>query len=273
MLTIGDQLYWSQPELQAHLRQLGLKAGDEVMLHAGMRQVGPLLNGPDALIAAILAVLGPQGTLLCYTNWDQQYEDALDGAGAVPSLLKPHIPPFDPLTSRASRDHGVIAECVRSWPGALRSGNPGASVAAIGAQAAGYTELHALQYGYGMDSPFARLVARKGRVLMVGAPLDTVSLLHHAEHLADIPHKRVVRMEVPLSMEGEVFWTWQEEFDTCDPVVDGLAENYFADIVQSFLLQDGCLGEVGYAASVLLPADRLVAYAVDWLENWSNQQA
>jgi len=42
-----------------------------------------------------------------------------------------HGPGFDPQASRAVRMNGIIAEFVRTLPGALCSANPGASVAAI----------------------------------------------------------------------------------------------------------------------------------------------
>jgi aminoglycoside 3-N-acetyltransferase len=42
-------------------------------------------------------------------------------------------------------------------------------------------------------------VAARGKVLMVGAPPDTMTLLHHAEHLARIPGKRIRRYEVPFA--------------------------------------------------------------------------
>ncbi len=105
---------------------------------------------------------------------------------------------FDPAASRAVRDNGILAEFIRTTPGARRSGNPGASVAAIGARADWLTADHPLDYGYGPGSPLAKLMEAGGKVLMAGAPPDTMTLLHHAEHLARIPGKRVRRYEVPL---------------------------------------------------------------------------
>jgi aminoglycoside 3-N-acetyltransferase len=58
---------------------------------------------------------------------------------------------------------------------------------------------HPLDYGYGEAWPLAKLVAARGKVLMVGAPPDTMTLLHHAEHLARIPGKRIRRYEVPFA--------------------------------------------------------------------------
>ena len=44
------------------------------MVHAAMRTVGRLLNGPDpligALIGALLDAVGPRGTILAYTDWE-----------------------------------------------------------------------------------------------------------------------------------------------------------------------------------------------------------
>ncbi|AQG80841.1 aminoglycoside 3-N-acetyltransferase [Spirosoma montaniterrae] len=266
-LPVGDTAYWTRYALGKHLQQIGLQPGDAVMVHAGLRAIGPMLNGPDTLIDALLDTVGPTGTLLCYVNWEQQYEDALDEEGRIPDALKPHIPPFDPARSRASRDHGAFAEFVRTTPGAQRSGNPGASVAAIGGRANWFTANHPLDYGYGPNSPFARLVSAAGNVLMIGCPLDTMSLLHHAEHLAQIPGKHSCRMEVPLLLSGQTLWRMIEEFDTAEPVVDGLEPDYFGTIVDEFLVAgNGRRGQVGNAPAVLVPAADMVAFAVDWLE-------
>ena len=267
MILVGDTPYWTRRSLREHVEAMGVRVGDAVMVHAGLRSVGLMLNGPDALIDAVLDAVGPAGTLLCYVNWDQQYEDALDSAGRVPDALKAHIPPFDPTRSRASRDHGTFAEFVRTMPGALRSGNLGASVAAIGGQAGWFVANHPLDYGFGSGSPFEKLVSAGGKVLMVGAPLDTMSLLHHAEHLARIPDKRIFRMELPLLVNALIDWHLMEEFDTIDPVVDGLAADYFRVVVEEFLATgEGHRGLVGHALSVLVPAANMVAFAVQWLE-------
>jgi len=46
-----------------------------------------------------------------------------------------------------------------------------------------------LEQGYGIDSPLERLVARDGSVLLLGAPPDSLRVLHRAEYLADVPEK------------------------------------------------------------------------------------
>lgn len=188
------------------------------MAHAALSRVGRMLNGPDALIGALLDATTIGGTVVAYTDWDARYDELLEPDGRVAEPWRPHVPPFQASASRAARDNGALAEFLRTWPGARRSGNPGASVAALGARADWLTADHPLDYGYGEGSPLGKLVAAGGRVLMVGAPLDTMTLLHHAEHLARIPGKRVIRYEVPFASEGgAVDWRMAEEFNTAHP--------------------------------------------------------
>ena len=252
---------WTRSALGEHLSDIGVQSDDVVLVHAGLRSVGAIIGGLDTLIAALRDVLGPGGTVMAYCDW-QMGEGATDDP-----LLRDQIPPFDAWASRAIRDNGAFPELLRTTPGALRSGNPGASCAALGEQAAWLVADHALDYGYGPQSPFGKLVAAGGKVLMLGAPLDTMTLLHHAEHLADIANKRVLRYAAPILLDGQKLWRDFEEFDTGLPVVDGLDEDYFESVVEDFLVTgQGRRGLVGHAPCVLVDAPAIVAFAVDWLE-------
>lgn len=259
--------FHTRASLRQDLQRLGIRAGDMVMVHAAMSTVGPLLNGPDALIGALLDAVGADGTLIAYTDWDGAYDSLLDAKGRVPPEWRPHVPAFDPATSRAARDNGILAEFIRTTPGAYRSDNPGASVAAIGARAAWLTADHPLDYGYGEGSPLAKLVQAGGKVLMVGAPRDTMTLLHHAEHLAQIPNKRIRQYEVPLASPEGSCWRMAEEFETSEPVIPGLADDYFATIVSAFLAAgEGQRGTIGNASSLVVEAEAMCRFAVNWLE-------
>ena len=138
---------------------------------------------------------------------------------------------------------------------------------AIGAKAEWITAGHPLDYGYGLGSPFAKLVEAGGKVLMVGAPLDTMTLLHHAEHLAAIPGKRIRRYEVPFLTADGTSWRMVEEFETSDPVAPGLDHDYFGTIVAAFLKNGGgVLGRVGDAPSTRVKSAEILQFGVEWLE-------
>lgn len=266
--------YHTRASLRDDLKRIGVQAGDTVLLHAAMRAVGPLLNGPDVLANALLDVVGRDGTIMVYTNWNTLHEDLLDDDGHVLPEWRAHVPGFDPAASRAIRINGVIAETVRTMPGARRSGNPAASMAAIGRQADWITADHPQDYGYGPGSPLAKLVETNGRVLMIGAPWRKCTLVHHAEHLARIPDKLVVRYEVPFAAGGDIIWQFIEEYETDLPVHEALPDNHIEMIVTAFVNQGhGVQGQIGNAASLLMDARSLVSFAVDWLEQWAVDHA
>ncbi len=242
---------------------LGIQPGQVVMLHASVKAIGPVLGGPNTILQALLDTLTPSGTLMMYAGW----EDIPDDLDDLPELERQrwidHFPPFDPATARAVRDNSILAEFLRTWPGAHRSLNPEASMVAVGAQAAALTRDHPLNYGYGRGSPLERLAQANGSVLLLGAPLDTITLLHYAEAIAQMRHKAVVRYGVPLLREGQRVWVEIEDFETGDPHDD----YEFEQIAQAYLDSgQGRKGTVGQAAAYLFDAAGLVAFAVEWLE-------
>jgi aminoglycoside 3-N-acetyltransferase len=264
----------TRTSLAADLRALGVAPGDVLMAHASLRSVGPVVSGADAIIAALREAVGPDGTLMVYTDWEADLwdldEDQGDLALVVQSAttgVREHALPFDPESSRAIRENGALMELVRTTPGALRSASPGASCAAIGAKAAWLTSDHSIDYGYGERSPFAKLLEAGGKVLMLGCTADHMTLLHHAEHLAGIPGKRLLRIETPLLVDGRTEWRWIEEYNTGVPIVAGLDDDYFATVVADFLATGrGRTGKVGAANAVLVSATEIVPFAVNWLE-------
>lgn len=246
--------------LRADIETLGLERGDSVLAHAALRKVGPILGGPDELIGAIMDVIGPEGTLLGYCDWQLEDEERDD------PVLRDDLPAFDPERSRSTRSNGAFPELLRTTSGALRSANPGASMAALGANAEWFTADHALDYGYGPQSPLGKLVEAEGKTMMIGAPRDTMTLLHHAEHVADFPNKRIIRYGAPILVDGQKVWRAFEEFDTSDPP-DGQPDDYFATIVTAYLATgNGSTGKIGAADSVLVDARGVVDFAVAWME-------
>lgn len=118
------------------------------------------------------------------------------------------------------------------------------------------------------------MVEAGGKVLMLGAPLDTMTVLHHAEHLADLPGKRIHRRAVPFAAPEGTTWRMIEEYDTGDPVVDWLPENIFEQIVKAFLGERrGQQGQIGDAPSVLVAASDILPFGIAWLEAMAHAEA
>ncbi len=257
----------TRSELAASLRKLGVSSGNTIMLHASVKAIGWIVGGPDVVIQALLDVLGQEGTLMMYVAWE---EDAPYSLAQLPgkwqeAYLK-ECPPFDPTRSRANRGWSILTEYLRTWPGAYRSDNPEASCVAVGAKAEWLTENHPLQYGYGSGSPLAKLCELKGRVLLFGAPFGSITLLHYAESIADVPNKQIVHYQMPVLRNAKREWIEIEEFDTCGNVLPD-AQQYFDEIPHEYLTSGrGKNGKVGTANSYLLDAADFVKFAVRWLE-------
>lgn len=221
------------------------------MVHASLRAVGPVEGKAEGLVSTLLSVLGNQGTLMAYVDFESTNA----------------IPYFDPQHSPARSDHGVLAEIIRNWHGAIRSLNPGASMVAIGARAAWLCDDHPMNYGYGPGSPLAKLVEIGGKVLLLGSDFDHVTILHYAEHCAKIPNKRVIQRTDQVLSGNTVVDLVIEEFDTGDSVVSAMPNNYFAQITQQFVDSGYAqTGHIGQATSMLLPAQNFVAFAVNKME-------
>ena len=256
-------------ELAAQLRAMGLRAGDLVMVHTSLRAIGPVAGGPQALLDALLQVLGPHGTLAAYVSWQHSSYDATVAGGALTPEQRATWPVFDPAEAPPYDGFGQFNRFICRHAHVRRSAHPDASIAAIGQRAEELTANHALRDGYGPASPIGRIVAAQGRVLMLGAPPGSVTVLHLAESLARIPGKRRVRYEVPLGLDGARRWQEAEEFDT-NALLDAFAEDGFdaiANIATDYVLEgNGRRGRVGNANCWLFDAQDLVAFGVAWLE-------
>lgn len=228
------------------------------MVHASVRSIGPVTGGVNVIVQALLDAVGPTGTLVAYVDYEPFHDD--DEA---------EIPVFDKRIAHAARDHGILHETLRTWPGALRSDHPDAGVVALGALAKWITDEHPFQFGYGKDSPFDKALRANVQVLMLGAPLDTITLLHYAEHEASIPDKRVRKYQRLMPGPNGPEWLELEEFDTAEPVNDRLPANCFERIATAYLSAGrGSVGTFGTAPSTLLDGVDLVKFGIAWLERF-----
>ena len=54
----------SREQLAAELRSLGLRPGQDLLIHCSLRRIGPVEGGAATLLDALLDVTGPQATLV-----------------------------------------------------------------------------------------------------------------------------------------------------------------------------------------------------------------
>ena len=264
----------ARSRLARDLANLGLRPGAVAMVHCRMSALGRVVGGAETVVRALFDVLGPEGTLMVYTGWQDEPPDDLDALDdeARRIYLEEH-PAYDPRVALSRRDHGRVPEALRTWPGAYHSGHPEAGVAAVGPLAETLTASHPYDDAYGAGTPYARLVELGGQVAMLGAPLETVTLVHHAEAIAEVPGKRRASYGMPviLGNPGERVWRTFSDIDTAEgafPYERVLGEeDYVEHIARSALAAGrGRSGPVGGGKAHLFDARGLVEHAVRWME-------
>jgi aminoglycoside 3-N-acetyltransferase len=265
----------TRSRLAHDLQRLGLGPGALVMVHCRMSALGRVVGGAETVVHALLDVVGHEGTLMAYTGWQDAPPDDLDALdeAARRAYLEEH-PPYDPRTALSSRDHGRFPEALRTWPRSRHSWHPEAGVAAIGPLADAITASHPYDDAYGADTPYARLAGLGGLVAMLGAPLETATLVHHAEAVAEVPGKRRVSYGMPILVgnPGERVWRTFSDIDTSEGALPyerilGEDEDYIEHIARSALAAGiGSSGPVGEAKAYLFDARKLFEYAVGWIE-------
>lgn len=246
-------------DLVRDLRTLGVAAGQVLMVHSSLSSLGYVLGGAPAVVRALLAVLGPDGTLVMPgfspaisdpAQWpDRPFADAwLDRARA-------HVPAFDSETTPTSM--GTIPETFRRWPGTRRSAHPQVSVCARGPRAEEIVAPHALAWGQGAGSPFDRLTAMGAGLLLLGVGFNRATLLHYAE--SRISNRREKTRRIPLGEGPER--NWVEVPDVGDDL-----NTHFPAIGAAYLAAGHArTGRVGDAEAILTAADDLVPFAAAYL--------
>ncbi len=262
-MTDRTEIPFTHRQLMSDFAALGIAPGQTVMLHASIKSVGAVMGGPTVIMQALFEALTPDGTLMMYAGWEDIPDYLAEFSPEVRQRYEENYPAFDPRIAKAARGYGLMVEILRTWPGVQRSLNPEASMVAVGAKAAWITGDHPMNYGYGLGSPLAKLVEIGGKVLMLGAPLDTLTLLHHAENRANLRHKNVIHYTCPIIRDGKKVWVDVEDFNTGES-----HDNYtFEEIALDYLKEHSVpFGKVGQAQSYLFDATELLAFAVNWLE-------
>jgi len=259
-------------ELVAGLRALGVRTGCVLMVHTRMSAIGWVVGASETVVRALLEALGPAGTLLAYVGWNDNTCRMDEWPLRWQDAYRSERSPFDPLCSEADPQMGRVAERIRTWPGAVASGSHYRRMVAVGRQAEWLTESQPWDHAFGPGSPLAKLVQADGQILMLGAPLDRLTIIHHAESLVDGPEKRLASHMVPVRDGAAVVWREVRDHDTTTargafPYKRVVGDHEPFQVIGQLALEAGCgiTGQIGEAQCHLFAARPLVDFIVHWL--------
>jgi aminoglycoside 3-N-acetyltransferase len=224
-------------ELADHLRALGVDRGGVLLVHTSFRAVRPVEAGPQGVIDALRTTLGPIGTLV------------------MPSWTGDEDEPFDPATTPASPDLGVVADTFWRMPGVRRSNHPFA-FAAAGPAAERITSDPLPLPPHRLESPVGRVYELDGQVLLLGVGHDADTTLHLAEVMAHVPY-RVPKYCTVLENGRAVRVDYGENDHCCQRFA--LADNWLRE---RGLQREGL---VGHAHARLMRSRDIVSVAREYL--------
>jgi aminoglycoside 3-N-acetyltransferase len=161
----------TQAQVTAALQALGIGPGDNLLVHSAVQYLGRPAGGIGMYLQALRAVTGPGGTLVV---------PAFNFAFARGERYDPQSTPSDAM--------GVFSEYVRQQPDARRTQHPLSSLALLGPLAADLASLDTTG-AYDPGSAFERLVELDFKLLLLGASIQAVSMVHYSEQRLHVPYR------------------------------------------------------------------------------------
>jgi aminoglycoside N3'-acetyltransferase len=248
------------------LRRLGVRGGDVVMVHASLRALGPVEGGAEGVLDALEEAVGPEGTLLMILGARNDWAWVHERPEPERAALLAEAVPFDAARTPAHPDMGYLAEAFRRRPGTLVTEHPEARFGARGRRASELLASAPWHDYFGPGSPLEHLCQAGGRILRLGADLNTATVLHRAEYLVALPAKKRVRRHYRVLGERGPEVRHVDCLDDDNGIVDWPGEDYFGLLLADYLAQGSARREtVGQARSELLEAEELVSFGVRWM--------
>lgn len=248
------------------LQACGLAAGQTVIVHMAMSKLGWVIGGAEAVIQALLAAVGPTGTIMMVTNSSNNTDPSEWQHPPAPKqwwpTIRDHTPAYNPLTT-PTRGLGRAPELFRSWPGTVRSDHPAFSLAANGPNAEFLVAGHELTEDSGDRSPLGKLYELDGHVLLLGVEHWNNTSLHLAEFRANYPGKGTLTTGSAMLVDGQRQWVYYETLHT-DP-------DDFGEIGNAFDAAHVEIQHIGGAEVRFFKQRLVVDFAVNWMEKHRDQ--
>lgn len=218
------------------------------------------------MIGAIMDAVGDDGTMLMVLGARDEHAWVNEHPEEERPRLLAGTEPFDALTTPADPDVGYLAEAFRTWESTVVSDHPEGRFAAAGARAVSLISSVPWDDYFGAGSPLERLIDADGQILRMGADPDTTTAFHHAEFLADVPHKRRVRRHRLVATGSGPEVRVVDTLDDSNGIVEWPGDDYFVTILEAYLATGRVRqGIVGDASAQLLDARDAVSFAVAWM--------
>jgi len=182
----------TREQVVSALKAVGIGAGDGLLAHSALQFLGAPAGGVSLYYEALSAVLAgisasrdPLGDFQALPPNSQR----LMGTLAAPTFNFAFArgEPYDPLAT-PSAGMGALSEYVRQLPAARRTSHPMQSLTVLGRHAVDLCERDTPS-AFDPGSAFERLLELDFKLLLLGADIQAVSMLHYSEQRFQVPYR------------------------------------------------------------------------------------
>jgi aminoglycoside N3'-acetyltransferase len=177
----------TQDQVIAALQAVGVQPGDGLMVHSALHFLGQPAGGIGIYYRAICALLDvPPGN----TDPSARRDSLLtSGTIAVPTFNFAFArgETFDPQET-PSVGMGALSEYVRQLPEAQRTPHPMQSLSVVGYHSADLARRDTPS-AFDPGSAFERMLELDFKLLLLGADIQAVAMLHYCEQRAGVPYR------------------------------------------------------------------------------------
>lgn len=250
-------------DIKNALQRIGVEKGQTIMVHTSLSKLGFVCGGAQAIIEALIAAVGEEGTIMMPTQSWKNLDPSTGVHWEEPKEWWPAIRDYWPAYDKRitpTNTMGAVAEMFRQWPGSKRSDHPARSVAAWGKYADYLTKDHDLSNIFGDGSPIGKLYELDGYVLLLGVGYDKNTSLHLADARANYSSKHTIVEHSAVMVNGHREW---KSYETL--AVDG---EDFQQIGAAYE-QTGAVSHesLGNGTLSFMRQRDLVDFAVKWIES------
>ena len=202
----------TKDDIVQRLKAMGIQNGSFVYVQAALNSFGYVVGGSQAIIEALMEVVGYEGTILMPTFTQNIIDPASLSNTRIEredwNLIRDNMLPYDKKLSTPFHMGEVSVQFIKN-DAVLRSAHPNFSFAAWGKYAKILCEKHALHFGLSQESPLGKLFDMNGFILLLGIPMESCFAMYFAQYdNAKIPLKI---LSSPVNSRS--FTVWKDMID------------------------------------------------------------
>ncbi len=267
-MTEADAIDQSdRPSTYATLREdlfdLGIAAGDIVIVHSSLSAMGFVAGGAQTVVEALIEAVGLTGTIVVPTQSGQLSDPAKWSDPPVPAdwvdSVRAGLPAYDPYRTPV-RAMGRVVETLLLDRSTIRSSHPLTSFAARGRAAAELMADHPLTPALGEGSPLSKLYDADAKIALLGVGHANNTSLHLAEHRAEWPSKTFSDEHAPMLVDGQRRWVSWRDLEVGTEDFDAIGRDFAAESTEAH-------STIGRGIGRLCRVRDCVDFAIGWIES------